>query len=280
MFRAIGRWFRSIGYFVTGRVDSSRRKIDTDPQAMRAKYDDVIKEKTKRIHEYKEAVAGLIAQQEKKLGTIKQLSEDIKRLEDLKTGALVKAQRRVAELQATGADQATVQADEDYRTCQAAFNDFSSTLSEKNGRVGELEGEVQEYDQRIKEHKLQLQELLREIEQLRSERHDAVAEVISAQQEAELNEAVAGIGTDKTSEKLRELRDLRQEVKAGARVAKELSGAESKTKEAEFLEYARKHAVDSEFDRLAGLAGSADSAAKEVSSEADDATRDRGQLPE
>ena len=75
MFRAVGRWFRSLGYFLTGRVDSSRRKLDTDPQAMRAKYDDVIKEKTKRIHEYKEAVAGLIAQQEKKLGSIKQLGD-------------------------------------------------------------------------------------------------------------------------------------------------------------------------------------------------------------
>ena len=259
MFGAIGRWFRSLGYFLTGRVDSSRRGMDTDPHAMRAKYDEVIRDKTTLIQQYKQAVAGLIAQQEGKLSKLRELGEEVQRLETLKSGALAKAQQRVGELKGQGAGKDAIQADEDYRKCLSGYNDFSSTLEEKQRRINEHEHDVKEYGTRIKEHKLQMQEALREIDKVKAEAADAVAEVISAQQERDLADAVSGIGDQDTSgEKLSELRRLRHEITAEARVSKELSGNDAKVQEAEFLEYARASQNNSEFEALVGLAESAD----------------------
>ena len=66
MFRAMGRYLRAVGYLFTGRIDQARRVLNTNPAVVQATYDRVIEEKTKRIHQYKEAVGAMIAQVEKK----------------------------------------------------------------------------------------------------------------------------------------------------------------------------------------------------------------------
>ena len=279
MFRAIGRWFRSLMHFVSGRVDNSRRALDTDPHAMRSQYDAVIREKTERIQQYKQAVAGLVHQQESKMAKAKELAKEVQRLEELKAGALAKAQSVVAKLTAAGASKDAIHADADYQTCLGAYNDFSSTIAEKKARMGDHEGDVAEYGKRIKEHQVQLKELVREIEKLQAERSEAVADVISAKQERALADSLSGIATnDGTADKLAELRSLRGELRAEARVSKELAGTEAKSQEADFLEYARKNANTSEFDKLIGLASAADApVAAPAASEAKQAAQ---KLPE
>ena len=66
MFRAIGRYLRAIGYLLVGKVDRARQSLTTNPDVVRATYDRVIEEKKSRIHEYKDAVGAMIAQEEKK----------------------------------------------------------------------------------------------------------------------------------------------------------------------------------------------------------------------
>ena len=262
MFGAIGRWFKSLGFFMSGRVDNSRRQLDRDPQAIRAKYDEVVREKTAQFTQYKQAVAGLMAQQESKMDTLKQVSAEVERLETLKAGALAKAQQRVGELKASGAGKDAIQSDEDYQKCLSAYNDFSSTLDEKQARINELENDVTEYGTRIDEHRISIKELAQDIEKIRSEAHDAVAEVISAQQEKELAEALGGLPSgNKTGEKLSELRRTRQEIRAEANLAKDLSGSDQKLREAEFLKYAQEHQQNSEFEALVGLADATDTSA-------------------
>ena len=102
MFGALGRWFKAVWYKVTGKIDESRRGLDTDPHVMRARYDDVIKGKVNQIHTYKQAVAKLIAQQEKKMAKVKSLTEEVNKLEDLKSGALAMARKAVAKLEGEG----------------------------------------------------------------------------------------------------------------------------------------------------------------------------------
>lgn len=256
MFKAIFRWFKAVGYLLTGQVDAARRSLDTNPHVVRAKYDEIVRDKTNRIHQYKEAVAGLIAQQEGKMAKVRGLTEDVQKLERLKAGALAKAKQRVAQLPGFSKDQ--IQEDEEYKTCLAAYNDFSSTLAEKQERIAELENDIQSYGKRITEHKVQLQQLVREIENLRAEATDAVADMITAQQEKELADTISGIARDGTAEELQRMRQLRQEVKAEARISKELAGTETKVQEAEFLEYARSSSHQNEFDALIGLASQTD----------------------
>ncbi len=259
MFRAIGRWIKAVGYLLTGQVDSARRVLDTNPHVIRAKYDEVVREKVSRIQQFKQAVAGLIAQEEAKAAKIRQLSDEVANLERLKAGALAKAKQTVAKLQSAGKSKEEVHNDESYKKCLAAYNDFSSTLTEKQERIDELESDVQDYKKTVGEHKVQLQQLLREVEKIRSEAADTVAEVISAKQEKEIADTIAGIAEDGTAEELQSLRQMRQEVRAEARISKEMAGTDTKAQEAEFLEYARTTESTSEFDALIGLADEVES---------------------
>ncbi len=277
MFKAIGRWLKALGYLLTGRIDAARRSLDTNPHVVRAKYDEIIREKISRIQQYKQAVAGLIAQQENKMAKVKSLTEDIKKLERLKAGALAKAKQSVAELKKAGKSQAEIQGNADYMKCQSAYSDFTSTLTEKQDRIAELETDITDYGKRIDEHKVQLQHLLRDIENIKVEAADAVADVITAKQEKDISDALSGIAEDGTAEELQRMRQLRQELKAEAKISKELSGIESQAQEAEFLEYARSSSADSEFGSLVGLAAETDAAAaEEKPREAEGGTR----LPE
>jgi chromosome segregation ATPase len=255
MFGAIVRWIKAVGYLLTGQIDAARRTLDMNPHVMRAKYDEVLREKTGRIQQYKQAVSSLIAQQENKIDKVKTLTEDVKRLEGLKSGALAKAKQKVQQLQASGKTTEDIQRDEDYMRCQAAFKDFSSTLAEKQARIEELEKDVGDYSKRIAEHKVQMQSLLRELDKLKAEQADAVADVITSREEKDLADTLAGIAKDGTAEELQRLRQLRQEVKAEARVSKELAGTDTRAQEADFLDYARQTESNSEFDSLIGLAG-------------------------
>jgi hypothetical protein len=96
MFRAIGRYFRAVGYLIVGKVDAARRTLSTSPDVVRANYDRIIDEKRKRIGQYKDAVGGMISQQEKKKVELKRQSEEVARLQKLREGAAAMA-RRVAE---------------------------------------------------------------------------------------------------------------------------------------------------------------------------------------
>jgi len=269
MFKAIGRWIKAVGYLLTGQIDSARRVLDTNPHVVRAKYDQIIQDKIGQIHTYKQAVAGLIAQQEAKIAKVKRLTEEVGQLERLKAGALAKAKQTVEQLQKAGKTKDDVQSDEDYKKCLAAYNDFSSTLSEKQDHITENEQDIEGYRKTIGEHKVQLQQLLRDVDKLKGEAADTVADVITAKQERDLADMVAGIAKDGSAEELQRMRQLRQEVKAEARISKELAGTDNKAQEAEFLDYAAKHAVSDEFDSLIGLseAGpSGDSKSKESGS--------------
>ena len=254
MFGAVSRWIKALGYLLTGQIDASRRVLDQNPHVVRAKYDDIVRQKVNQIQVYKQAVAGLIAQEESKLAKVKAISEEMANLERLKAGALAKAKQTVERLKAAGKDEAAVKADEDYKRCLAAFNDFSSTLKARQDQISELEKDLAGYAKTIGDHKVQLQQLLRDVEKIRGEAHEAVADVITAKQEREIADTLAGIAKDGTAEELQRMRQMRQELKAEARISKELAGTDTKVQEAEFLEYARQSQSSSEFDNLIGLA--------------------------
>jgi phage shock protein A len=253
MFNAIARWFKAVGYLLTGQVDSARRVLETNPNAVRAKYDSVIRDKVNQIHTYKQAVAGLIAQQENKIAKLKILTDEVNKLERLKAGALAKAKQTVAQFSAAGKSKEEIHHHEDYKKCLSAYNDFSSTLKEKQEHIAELEKDIESYTKNIGSHKVQLTQLLRDVENLKGEAADAVAEIITAKQEKEIADTLSGIASDGSAEELQQLRQLRQEIKAEARISKEMAGTDTAAQEAEFLNYARQSESSDEFDSLIGL---------------------------
>lgn len=270
MFKAIGRYIRAFGYLITGRIDSARRTLSSNPTVVQATYDRVIEEKTKRIHQYKEAVGAMIAQEEKKKTQLKRLSDEIDRLTKLRDGAAAMA-RKVVEKH--NGDAEAVKSDPDYIKCQSAYKDFNSTLTEKEQHCAELEEDIREFETNIAGHKTQLQTLLREIDKIRQEKHSTVAEMLTAKEEKEISDMLSGISKDRTHEELQELRDMRDQAKASARVSREMAGVDTQRTEAEFMEYATQSESDSEFDALIGLA-------KKDSDAPDSEAGDRTRIPE
>ena len=258
MFGAIGKFFRAIGYLFTGKVDSARKDLSRNPHVIQATYDRVIQEKKGRINQYKDAVARMIAQEEDKKARIKGLSDEIVRLEQLKEGAAAKAKTVVNQLKAGGMGMEQIKGNDEYMKCLAAFNDFTSTLKEKESHVHDLETETKDISGTIANHKVQLQSLLREIDKIKSEANETVADVITSREEEEINSMLVGIGEDRTSKELEDMRSIRQESKAKATISRELAGTDTKVMENEFMDYARKGVATDEFDRLIGLAEETD----------------------
>jgi phage shock protein A len=251
---AIWRYVKSFLYLITGQIDKSRRALDSNPNVMKAKFDDIIKSKVDQIHTYKQAVATLIAQQEKKMAKVKALTQDVRKLENLKAGALAMAKQTVAKLQGEGKTKEEVHADPEYKKCLTAYNDFAATLIEKQDHIKDLEGDIGEYDGSIANHKINLQQLQRDIEKLKSEAADAVADVITSKEERDLADMLNGISKDGMGKELQNMRDLRHEMRAEARVSREMAGTGTKVQEAEFLEYARSNTGTDVFDSLLGMA--------------------------
>jgi hypothetical protein len=94
---------------------------------------------------------------------------------------------------------------------------------------------------------------MRDLEKLKEEKHEAVADVLSAKEEEQIADMMTGLSNDRTSEELQELRELRQKAGAKARVSRELAGLDTKRAEADFMEYAQNSAANDEFDTLIGL---------------------------
>ena len=275
---AVWRYVKSFLYLITGQIDKSRRVLDRNPSVMQAKFDDIIKGKVEQIHTYKQAVAKLIAQQEKKMAKLKTLTEETKKLENLKAGALAMAKQTVTKLQNEGQTKEQIHASEQYRKCLTAYNDFAATLTEKQDHIKELEVDISEYDESLANHKVNLQQLTRDIDKLKSEAADAVADVITAKEETDLADMLNGISKDGMAKELQDMRELRNEMRAEARVSREMAGTDGKVQEAEFLEYARTNSATDEFDSLLGLAEGAESAPIEPKQEESSSTESA--LPE
>lgn len=272
----MGRYVRAFFYLITGRIDASRKELSRNPYVIQATFDNIVAEKKQRIHQYKDAVAAMIAQEEKKIARVKQLTEEVNRLEQLKEGAAAKAKSVVNQLKSLGLSMDQIKTNEDYMRCLAAFNDFSSTLEEKSAHITELEADIKDIGNNIAGHKVQLQSLQREIEKLKEEASSTVADMITASEEEEIADMLAGISNDSSAKELADMRDLRQEQKAKARISREMAGTDAKRMENEFIEYARAGSATDEFDRLIGLAAETDQADKSAEQE----SQVRSKLPE
>ena len=110
---------------------------------------------------------------------------------------------------------------------------------------------------------------------------DAVADVITAKEERDLSDMLNGISKDGMAKELQDMRDLRHEMRAEARVSREMAGTDSKQQEAQFLEYARSNTASDEFDSLLGMAEGTEGAETSASEpEEVEKTGSDGILPE
>ena len=244
------RFFKAIWYTLTGRAHESADRMMENPEAVRGAYEDIISDKKGNIQRYKQAIGQLIALVEQKRSAVKNLTDEVERLEELKAGAIAKAQQTAAELQGQGLAQEEIKVHAEYTRCVTAYQDFNSNLQEKTGRITELEGEIEGAQADIESHKLQITNLHRDLDKIKSEQSEAVADLITTREQEEIADMISGISMDGTSAELTRMREIREKAKARSQVAQELAGTDSKSEEEEFLTAARSSATSDEFDTL------------------------------
>ena len=244
------RFFKAIWYTLTGRAHESADRMMENPEAVRGAYEDIINDKKGNIQRYKQAIGQLIALVEQKRSAVKNLTDEVERLEELKSGAIAKAQQTAAELQGEGLTQEEIKQHAEYTRCVTAYQDFNSNLQEKTGNITALENEIEGAQADIESHKLQITNLHRDLDKIKSEQSEAVADLITAREQEEIADMLSGISMDGTSAELTRMREIREKAKARSKVAQELAGTDLKSEEEEFLIAARFSAISDEFDTL------------------------------
>lgn len=244
------RFFRAIWYTLTGRAHEQADKLMEDPNAVRGAFERIIRDKMENIQNYKNAIGQLIALVENKKGSLKKLTEDVEKFEKMKTGAIQKAKATAAELQQQGIADEEIKQNAEYVKCVTAYQDFQSTLDEKNARITELEADIERAQKDIDSHKNQMQTLHRDLGKIKEEQSETVADLITAREQEQISDMMSGISTDGTSEELSRMREIREKAKGRSIVAQELAGTDARAEEEEFLAAAQSTAASDEFDSL------------------------------
>ncbi len=242
MFKAIGRFFKAIGYMLTGKIDESTKGLNENPHVVRARFDGLLEKKRKSILQVRNAVAGLIRNLERKKTELKGTNDDIVKKERLMSGAKAMA-AKIAKSQ----DREAAQSNPEFIKCMSAYQDFKSSLELLKQRKESLEMDIQSGDEEAKGYEVQLQSLHRELQELTDERERSVADVAIARETRSASEVLAGIANDGTADDLRRLRESVAQAKAEAQVTSRLAGTDSARQEAEFLEMAGGMEAQSEF---------------------------------
>ncbi len=250
MANGISRFFRSIWYTLTGRAHEAADRMMENPEAVRGAYEDIISDKKGNIQRYKQAIGQLIALVERKKSTVKNLTDEVEKLEELKSGAIAKAQQTAADLQAQGMAPEEVKQHAEYVRCVTAYQEFNTNLEDKTGQISELENDIEEAQAGIDNHKIQITSLHRDLEQIKNEQSEAVADLITAREQEEIADMLSGISMDGTSAELTRMREIREKAKGRSVVAQELAGTDSRAEEQEFLAAARSSSSSDEFDAL------------------------------
>lgn len=250
MANGISRWFRSIWYTLTGRAHEAADRMMENPEAARGAFEEIINDKKGNIQRYKQAIGQLIALVEQKKSRVKNLTDEVENLEELKTGAIAKAKQTAADLQKNGMAPEEVKQHAEYVRCVTAYQEFNSNLEDKTGQITALESEIEEAQTGIDNHKVQITSLHRDLEQIKNEQSETVAELITAREQEEINDMLSGISMDGTSAELTRMREIREKAKGRSVVAQELAGTDSKSEEQEFLDAARSSSTSDEFDAL------------------------------
>ena len=275
LFHSIKEFFKSLGKQAEGTIDEAAGKLRSDSDAIKATFDDAIRERIDKVKDYRKALASLVQRKDDMLSKAKSLSDETGKLEDMKAGAAAKVRQLVNRLKGEGKAEADIQQSEDYKEGAAAFDRFASSLREKEAEIGDLEQRAGELEASIAQHKQQLADMLKSVQDLREEAAETVADVAAAGAETEARDLLDAAGKAAgANEELENLRKLRARTSAEARIAHELAEGDPEDLAKEFLAATGAEAAADEFASLVGLDAAAASTARDDSTDEDGADAD------
>ncbi len=242
------KWLRSVWNRILRRERAPRPGLE-----IRSGYEKLIEEKATRIQRYREALAKLEAQWEKRRDKISDQQESLERLARSREEAQAASTRIVEELKAAGHSPEAIKAHAGYRQALAAYTDRSVDLEEELERLREDEGEADELHQKIRQHDAQLEVLVGELEELREEARDMEAELTLTELEQELIDIRTGVArADLARQREKMLRSVRAK-RAELKVTKRLAGVARESDDLEYLQRAREVSAARDLEAKLGL---------------------------
>lgn len=188
-------WRKFVSKNRTSGIIAQKILMD-NPEAVRGVYEDIIRDKQENIQRYKQAIGQLIAIVEQKKGSLKGLTDDIEKLEKMKAGAIAKSKNVSSELKLSGLSDREIKQHPDYIKHTHSYNDFDSTVNEKNARIDKLEPDIASAQQDIEHHKSNIVQLHHDVEKIKTEQSEAVADLITAREKEEINGILSDIKVD------------------------------------------------------------------------------------
>ncbi|MDO8424966.1 MAG: hypothetical protein Q7T01_00395 [bacterium] len=249
----MGRFFRGLWYFVSGQFIWGAKQLERNPAVIEAEFDSAIGKLKRRFTAAKEAVGNLIAMREKRKRDLETLTETLETHRETMDGSKALLQEVVAGLRSQGLDDAAIQQHADYLQYASAFQDAQSSADAVEADIARCEEDIKHLEQQASDYKIQLQEMQREIEKIKTEKHATIADISFATQVQQMNDALAGIGSDGVSETLASLRERRDQAKAQATLSRELSGADARVQAAKIRTAARRSRANTELAAQLGL---------------------------
>lgn len=253
VFGAIGRLFRAILYTFAGDVSKWSEVWETSAGYIHAEYDDIEAEQKTDINQLTDAVAGLLDITRQKEERLTSLGNQIKDKQQKQVGARAKAEKRKQELLGQGKTVDQIKADATMQKCLDYFNSFSSDLKILENEASTLEKEIEGHHAKLAKYETRLQQAHKELQNIKTERHETVADIKLSQQEQKVNEAMLGISESKTGERRQRMQDLRRQNRAKADIQSRMAGIATEDAEQEFLEFAAQDEASSEFFDSLGL---------------------------
>lgn len=250
MFRAIFRYISAFCYLITGNVDEARRRLMKNDKAVAAQYDKIIQDKKEKFLTFANAVGRRQAEEDKRREQLKKLTVEVNDLRVKQTNAGKLAKKLV---ESYGDNQDGVKNNPEYITYQEKYKQFTAELKNKEQEAAELEAALKTIVAEIAKQKTQLSAKKKELAELQNEKSATIADILSAKEEKEIADLLAGVSEDESNRELEELREMRREAKATATVAREVSGAITSDDDAEFMAAARDSEAEDEFAKLVGL---------------------------
>lgn len=221
---SIGSFFRAIGALLSGKLWRSTKGLNENPDVVRSRYLDVIKNKTQRVITVQEAVAGLKKTMSKEAVALVAVRKEIKETEEAIAGADAFTQQRAAVLKKQGKSREEAIDDAEIKEHLSSKADFESSLAQMKSREADKASYLDRTDAQVKDYMIELRTLQRDLEETKSNMERDVADVAIAAEKRDVERALSGIATDSSEADLQQIRDSVEQVKAEADVAADLSG--------------------------------------------------------
>jgi len=223
----MGRFFRTLFYYISGQFIWGAKALEKDPHVIEAKFDNMLSKYRERLRVVKDAVGGVVALREQRKMDLERLNAQETEYEETMQGAEALSADVVKKLRQAGKSDAEIQDDAKFKEYAAAYADAESSLKGVTESIERVRRDIANYENQANDHILKLQEMQREMKTIEGEKYETLVDVSMSRQEQEINDMVSGFATDGIGKDRQELRELRMKSRGDAEVSRRLSGADA-----------------------------------------------------